>query len=266
MLLNLKNPTENFISNIEHILVSREKFLIEQDKLTVLQNVYSNLRDLFLLEFYYKKDIIYAKQICFEIAKAKEAYHYYFGQADLQSKPVHIENYTEFSLAILCDKIDLLKKFQKWEYPVFHYTKNTENRQYFVQKQGQPYSYAMQCIINQDWEALNNTINGIKILATKTYWKSRHFDLHIDVWESIRDSNSDNLRNNLQQLIKKTHKTFTMGHLWGNFISMPAVGYLKAAWLIGLEVEVDNKLIPMELMPFQPLESYKCTFPYFLNE
>ena len=124
----------------------------------------------------------------------------------------------------------------------------------------------MQCIINQDFEKLNVCIEKAHLLTKKTdsYFKSKHYDLHIAVWEAIRDRNAEGLEIALLLLIKKTHRHFVSGHFWGDFISMPAIGYLKAAWYIGLEVEVKHKLIPMELMPIQPLVEYKNEFEYFL--
>ena len=53
--------------------------------------------------------------------------------------------------------------------------------------------------------------------------------------------------------------------LLNEFISHPALGYAKLAWLKGIEVEIDNPLVPKELLPFKPLENYLNEYA-FLDE
>lgn len=49
------------------------------------------------------------------------------------------------------------------------------------------------------------------------------------------------------------------------YISTPALGYTKLAWLKGMEIEIDHPLIPKELLPCRPLEKYEDTYD-FLKE
>ncbi|MCV9388651.1 immunity 49 family protein [Reichenbachiella ulvae] len=44
--------------------------------------------------------------------------------------------------------------------------------------------------------------------------------------------------------------------LVNEFISHPAIGYTKLAWLKGVEVVIDNPLVPNSLLPINPNESY----------
>jgi hypothetical protein len=224
------------------------------------------MQDYTIVSLFIDKDIKKTKQACYNLAKTIEGYYHHYGDKDVDSKPVHIENYSYFSLAMLSDKLDLLKKFQHFEYPVFNYTKRIEDRKYFIEQQGQMFSYAMQCIINKDFNALNNCIKAAEFLNTKTtnYYKAKHYYLHVAIWKAIINRNPIELEQNILLLLLKTHKHFSMGQLWGEFISMPAIGYLKASWLIGLEVEVKHKLIPMEMMPIKPLEMYTNDFNFFL--
>ncbi len=64
---------------------------------------------------------------------------------------------------------------------------------------------------------------------------------------------------------KKIHKARNTDGILKKYISMPALGYAKLAWYLGVEVEVDSPLIPKELLPIQPLERYEIPYD-FLKE
>lgn len=44
--------------------------------------------------------------------------------------------------------------------------------------------------------------------------------------------------------------------LVSEFISHPAIGYSKLAWFKGIEVAIDNPLVPNFLLPIKPNEEY----------
>lgn len=243
------------------------KIIFANETLTnVVDGSLHDLYNLFLYSYYVKKDVLEAKQHCYTIAKLIQAFYHYFGNMANDSKIYRLEHYLSNSLALLSDN-HVVKEFQHYDYTMRNmYGNNTrENRDYFLTKQGFIFGYVMQCIVNKDLNKLDYCIDSGHKLKSKTEFKSRHYELHLKVWEAVRDFNSDGLEDSLNLLIKKTHKTFHSGHLWGEFLSAPATGYLKAAWIIGLEVEVKNKLIPMELMPVKPLISYKNDFDFFFK-
>lgn len=43
---------------------------------------------------------------------------------------------------------------------------------------------------------------------------------------------------------------------------MPALGYAKLAWILGMEVEIKSKLIPKALLPVLPLEKYEVPYDF----
>lgn len=63
----------------------------------------------------------------------------------------------------------------------------------------------------------------------------------------------------------KIHQKRNDDAILKKYISMPALGYAKLAWIMGLEVDVKSKLIPKELLPIQPLENYEIPYD-FLKE
>ena len=60
----------------------------------------------------------------------------------------------------------------------------------------------------------------------------------------------------------KIHQKRNDDALLKKYISMPALGYAKLAWIMGLEVDVKSKLIPKELLPIQPLDNYEIPYEF----
>jgi hypothetical protein len=60
----------------------------------------------------------------------------------------------------------------------------------------------------------------------------------------------------------KIHQKRNDDALLKKYISMPALGYAKLAWILGIEVEIKSKLIPKELLPIQPLEKYDIPYDF----
>lgn len=60
----------------------------------------------------------------------------------------------------------------------------------------------------------------------------------------------------------KIHQKRNDDALLKKYVSMPALGYAKLAWILGVEVEVKSKLIPKELLPVKPLESYEIPYSF----
>ena len=65
-----------------------------------------------------------------------------------------------------------------------------------------------------------------------------------------------------EMLSPKIHKKRNDDALLNKYISMPALGYVKLAWILGYELEIKNKLIPKDLLPVQPLEKYVIPYDF----
>lgn len=65
-----------------------------------------------------------------------------------------------------------------------------------------------------------------------------------------------------EMLSPKIHKKRNDDALLNKYISMPALGYVKLAWILGHEFEIKNKLIPKDLLPVQPLEKYEIPYDF----
>jgi Immunity protein 49 len=60
----------------------------------------------------------------------------------------------------------------------------------------------------------------------------------------------------------KIHQKRNDDALLKKYISMPALGYAKLAWILGIEVDVKSKLIPKELLPIQPNNTYEIPYEF----
>jgi Immunity protein 49 len=60
----------------------------------------------------------------------------------------------------------------------------------------------------------------------------------------------------------KIHQKRNDDALLKKYISMPALGYAKLAWILGIEVEIKSKLIPKELLPIKPLVNYEIPYSF----
>jgi len=69
----------------------------------------------------------------------------------------------------------------------------------------------------------------------------------------------------LDQLVApKMHAKRNEYKLLAEYLSFPALGYAKLAWQKGLQVTVDSPLVPKELLPVVPRESYEDSSYDFL--
>jgi hypothetical protein len=119
--------------------------------------------------------------------------------------------------------------------------------------------YALQCIIKEDWPQLQW---AIEIIKNKTLKKNKALEPDLNFYEGMLLRNKVQIEDSLKQLIKD-HKKRNKAHpLIGEFISHPALGYAKLAWMKGIEAVVDSSLVPKELLPVRPNENYEDTYGF----
>ena len=87
--------------------------------------------------------------------------------------------------------------------------------------------------------------------------------------KALVEGDKDGIKEGLEYMVSEPIHNGRLGSDYeinyiGNIVSFPAITILKAAWLLGYEIEIDSSLIPMDLMPVRPLEKYEV--PYFFLE
>ena len=85
----------------------------------------------------------------------------------------------------------------------------------------------------------------------------------IPILESMMDGDIEKFIESIQPLLDvrflKRRRSFD--HKIMELLAVEAAYFIKAMWILGHEVVIDHPLIPMDLMPIQPLEEYPV--PYF---
>ena len=157
---------------------------------------------------------------------------------------------------ILSDSSELIKRFGKWKYDEYNFGFRTVSMTTFLQK----------------------LLGGSKLEATKElelykqhrlqYGKkeAKVYEQDPSIMLGLINGDKDLIKSGIEWLISKPvhHKRCTYDTFISKLISYPATAYLKAAWIKGYQVEVNSPLIPMDLMPVQPLEKY--VVPYFFMD
>lgn len=120
-----------------------------------------------------------------------------------------------------------------------------------------------QAVLRQDW----NKVNQMKEIFHEKIKKPKNFELwEIDFYTALQNKDA----NSAQQIIyeylhPKIHKYLNQ-HLVeefsGDIWSHHPVMFTKLAWINGLEIEIDNPLVPMELMPVKPLDHYDYHYDF----
>lgn len=66
----------------------------------------------------------------------------------------------------------------------------------------------------------------------------------------------------LQALIENQAKIKSANELEGQFLAGFAVVHAKLCWYRGIEVQIQNPLVPMELLPIEPLDFYDVEYDF----
>lgn len=125
-------------------------------------------------------------------------------------------------------------------------------------------SYIIQCLMKDDWAEFERVM---PIMKTKTLKKYPVMQLDYDFFEALAERNKAKLEGVLASFVTpKIHNQRNKHHILLNeFISHPALGYAKLAWLKGIEVEVNSPLIPKELLPVKPLDEYHNEYSFLYD-
>ncbi|MFZ6011684.1 MAG: Imm49 family immunity protein [Bacteroidota bacterium] len=127
------------------------------------------------------------------------------------------------------------------------------------------YCHTIQLIIKDDW---NNVARNLEIMETVTLPKTKHpvMKLDFEFYKAIYEKNLKRAEEIISELVTpKVHKQRNDSPLLSKYISQPALGYAKLAWMKGLEVRTNSDLIPAALLPIKPLQNYSHNYT-FLKE
>ncbi|WP_345333714.1 hypothetical protein [Mucilaginibacter defluvii] len=113
---------------------------------------------------------------------------------------------------------------------------------------------AVQNILLEDWGKLDWNIHCIGRLVKHP--KLIHLEGYHDAFVGFRNDDQTLIEQGLKKLIDKPKK-LDDNQLFPRFFSRDAAGLNKLAWMRGIEIDLKSSLVPVELMPVQPLEKYE---------
>lgn len=154
------------------------------------------------------------------------------------------------SYALLSDNKELIQRYADLSHT--HYMELVKNGQSTPM-------YAIQCIIKEDWKQLKW---ALEILDKKRLAKNKTLMPDREFYEGMMNNDKQQIEKSLTQLIKDHKKRNKNKELINEFISHPALGYAKLAWLKGIEVEVNSPLVPKELLIVKSLDNYEIPYSF----
>jgi hypothetical protein len=118
------------------------------------------------------------------------------------------------------------------------------------------YWHQFQLVLRRDDDALSETI----ALVAK---KGRKHDKALaqagqDFFSLLLKQDKEGL----QALIENQAKIKSVNELEGQFLAGFAVVHAKLCWYRGIEVQIQNPLVPMALMPIEPLDAYDVEYDF----
>ena len=116
--------------------------------------------------------------------------------------------------------------------------------------------HQFQLVLRRDDEALRETI---ALVAKKGGNRNKaHAQAGQDFFSLLLKQDKEGL----QALIEDQAKIKSAQELEGQFLAGFAVVHAKLCWYRGIEVEIQNPLVPMPLMPIQPLDTYDVEYDF----
>ena len=149
----------------------------------------------------------------------------------------------QISSALLSDDKEMIEDYMA--------LRNTTNNESTI---GFQLPNAIQNTLANNYDELEANIRNLERFVLLTKFKA--YEGTVGVFKGIMSNNTDQIIIGLNQLLK-THKKRNTDPLISKFLSIDTAGLCKLAWLKGLQINLENDLVPQTLMPVEPLQSYK---------
>ncbi|GAA4928916.1 Imm49 family immunity protein [Mucilaginibacter defluvii] len=190
-----------------------------------------------MYEIYVRKNFAISKQLFYRAALIPQFMSEKFDRRVLDSGMYQI------SYALLSDNRDIIKSYS--------ILKNKINHETGI---GYQVPNAVQNILLEDRDKLDWNIHCIGRLIKHP--KLMHLEGYLDAFVGFKNHDQALIEQGLKKLIAKPKK-LDDHPLIPRFFSRDAAGLNKLAWMRGMEIDLKSSLVPVELMPVQPLEKYE---------
>lgn len=168
--------------------------------------------------------------------------------------------------AALSDNEKLKQLYSSINYEIKYISRNKEIKISFIDYalKGELVAIYSLCVLNalsKDIDKLKKSLSVFKS-TIETTKKAIVLQTDYEFLDSLANSDKDVIKSKIEEfLTPKLHKQ-RMRHdsILADFISQPAILYLKLCWILNIQIEINHKYIPMELMPLNPLGQYPDTY------
>lgn len=168
-----------------------------------------------------------------------------------------------FIFPLLTDNVDLIKTYStlKTVNDNDHHKSLLEAINYPTE--GRFNVARFQAVLRQDW----NMVNQMKEIFHEKVKKPKDFEVwEVDFYDALQNKDANAAKQIINEYLQpKIHKYLNQhlveefkGEIWSHHPVM----FTKLAWMNGLEIEIDNPLVPMELMPIRPLDHYDYHYDF----
>lgn len=114
---------------------------------------------------------------------------------------------------------------------------------------------SIQLIIKDDYSELERNLGIIRNKSFKI--EQAHFSgLCYNYFVAMAERNLAKVKDAVLQILTDFEQPSDDLDLIDEFYAMPAVGFVKLAWMKGIEIEIDHPLIPKDWLPIRPIENY----------
>jgi len=130
-------------------------------------------------------------------------------------------------------------------------------------KEGRFNVLRLQAVLRQDWDM----VNQMKEIFHEKIKKPKNFELwEVDFYTALQNKDANSAQQIIYEYLHPKIHQYLNQHLVeefsGEIWSHHPVMFTKLAWINGLEIEIDNPLVPMELMPVKPLDHYDYHYDF----
>ena len=189
----------------------------------------------FLHAFFIEKDIQKSKNYLYKIGMIESYLH-----EILKDEIFNVLN--RFTFPILSDSSKLIERYLTYSETEYYDSIHTH------------FSKGLQSILKNDMFALEKHVDGLR-RRTKRGWEKQYTGF-ITSFEGFYNNNEEQIIKGIYEVLKNNKRQHP-DDLDYQHIHYEATAIAKLAWRKGMEIEIDNPLVPNELLPVRELEHYE---------
>ncbi|MGP1992019.1 hypothetical protein D9V96_009045 [Zobellia laminariae] len=223
-----------------------KKFL-DSNNISFLRNLWVQHRNLGLKSLLLDDNLIAAKQHFYTCGKLDEYLILYHDTILLPSR---------FTIALLSDNTTLIESYSQLKNSHYELSKKDDGVIF----------HAMQNVLTDNYEALNDNIKTLDTLSKKNgEWESTFYDCCKLFFIGMTKLEGLKIIDALNQLVDPVfHKKRVLSHTI-DLIATPEAGFAKLAWIKGIHIDIKSYLIPYEMLPIIPNETYHIEYEFLKN-